>query len=710
MIIPTSTKENISGTVHIDFHLDEAREVVLDFQNTPETLQRIESKGEPISYQFVNQHIIVPKTHTQSGKNRLTIDFIASNQALNRSEDFMYTLFVPDRASTAFPCFDQPDIKALFYLTLDIPNSWTALSNGPLIHQIEHKDRKTLHFSEDKPISSYLFAFAAGEFDKVSFSHNQREINIFHRETNQEVLRYNLDRIIGHHIESLEWMEAYTGIDYPFAKFDIALIPGFQYSGMEHPGAIWYRDARLLLEPGAPVTSKLAKANLIAHETAHMWFGNLVTMKWFDDVWLKEVFAGQMADKMVHPQFPDINHNLSFVLNHYPRARSVDRTQGTHPIKQPLENLKLAGTLYGSIIYNKAPIVFEHLERLMGTDAFRGAVQEYLQTYRYNNADWDHLVAIFNKHSSSDLDAWSQRWIYETGLPQLSFDDAETQRAFEIMDAFEGFLHAEGSTEALFVRITNMLITETNPQIASLLLGQMQGIFWRFLNDDQRKKYGPKLEDLLWNKTINAPQQVLANYLDAYSYIATSEESLDQMHQILKGVTKIPDYALSEDQQFNLSAQLALRGDARGMEWVNKLQKTTMNSDRARRIAFVKPALSPEAQSRDAFFKTLLSADGRRPEPWVLEAVYYLHHPLRQEQSIAYLAESLRLLPEIQKTGDIFFPLRWMEASFSGHNSKQAAHIAEEYLHNADLHPSLRQKVLQAADMTFRASARMNKQ
>ena len=163
------------------------------------------------------------------------------------------------------------------------------------------------------------------------------------------------------HAQALEWMEEYTGIDYPFQKFDFVLVPDFQYGGMEHPGSIFYRDSRLMLDPSATQNQLLSRAAVIAHETAHMWFGDLVTMRWFDDVWTKEVFANFFSAKIIEPSFTEIDHELRFLTEHYPSAYRIDRSRGANPISQPLSNLEFAGSLYGPIIYQKAPILMRHL-------------------------------------------------------------------------------------------------------------------------------------------------------------------------------------------------------------------------------------------------------------------------------------------------------------------------------------------------------------
>ena len=182
----------------------------------------------------------------------------------------------------------------------------------------------------------------------------------------EKIIKNKIEESVGEifniHQKSIEYLEEYTAHKFPFQKMDFATIPPFQYGGMEHVGAIQYRESSLFLDKNATQNRKLGRAKLIAHETSHMWFGDLVTMKWFNDVWMKEVFANFMADKIMNPVFPEVNHGLQFTMAHYPSAYSEDRTQGTNAIRQNLDNLKNAGSLYGRIIYNKAPIMMRQLE------------------------------------------------------------------------------------------------------------------------------------------------------------------------------------------------------------------------------------------------------------------------------------------------------------------------------------------------------------
>nr|WP_273569079.1 M1 family aminopeptidase [Maribacter sp. Hal144] len=239
----------------------------------------------------------------------------------------------------------------------------------------------------------------------------------------------------------MAFLEDYTAYPFPFQKLDYAAIPGFQYGGMEHVGAIQYREGALFLDESATENQRLSRAKLIAHETAHMWFGDLVTMDWFSDVWMKEVFANFMADKIVNPVFPDINHDLAFMVTHYPRAYGEDRTLGTNPIRQNLENLNDAGSLYGSIIYNKAPIMMRQLETIMGTASFQKGIQAYIKEYEYGNAVWNDLVELLDKETKTDLKKWSEIWVNRSSRPlfqeKITYNDDGTIDTFELMQEAE---------------------------------------------------------------------------------------------------------------------------------------------------------------------------------------------------------------------------------------------------------------------------------
>lgn len=417
--LPEQKCEVIEGQEEITFNLSEPTVIVLDFREEQQKLKQVSVNGQLAEYRFENEHIVIPAAETVTGLNRVEILFTAGNQSLNRNEDYLYTLLVPDRARTLFPCFDQPDLKARFTLKLRIPEGWQAVANSPVEKSYTDEDGRWIFFAETEPLSTYLFSFVAGCFERTFYTQAGRDISIYYRETDPGRVA-QLPVIAGQVFNALDWMEKYTGIPYPFAKYDLIILPGFQFGGMEHTGATLYNDKRMFLAEHPTLNEELARAELIAHETAHMWFGDYVTMRWFDDVWTKEVFANFFAAKMTEPLFPAINHTLSALKNFYAASYSEDRTEGCNAIKQNLGNLKDAGLIYGQIIYNKAPVVMRMLEEKMGEESFRKGIQSYLTAYAYSNADWEELIDILDRHTAADLKKWSRVWVNEKGLPEIT--------------------------------------------------------------------------------------------------------------------------------------------------------------------------------------------------------------------------------------------------------------------------------------------------
>ncbi|MFC2110120.1 M1 family metallopeptidase [Bacteroidota bacterium] len=416
--IPKEKALPIAAKLQLEVSIkDLSHPLFLDFKEQTSAIKNIIVNNNKIDINHNNEHINIPRESLQIGSNTINIEFIAGNLSLNRNANYLFTLLVPDRARTLFPCFDQPNIKANYLLNITVPKNWEVLCSAPIDTKENNDDTTSYKFKKSDKMSTYHFSFVAGEFGFVSSKKTNRSMKMLYRETNEEKINSSTEAIFKLHQSSLDYLEAYTQYKFPFQKLDLATIPGFQYGGMEHTGAIQYRESSLFLDKSATRSQELSRAKLIAHETSHMWFGNLVTMEWFNDVWLKEVFANFIADKIVNPVFTDINHDLLFLLSHYPQAYRVDRTRGTNPIRQDLDNLNNAGSLYGSIIYNKAPIMMRQLELVLGQEKFKKGIREYIKTYAHSNADWTKLINIFDKKSPVDLNTWSNIWVNSTGRP-----------------------------------------------------------------------------------------------------------------------------------------------------------------------------------------------------------------------------------------------------------------------------------------------------
>ena len=421
--IPAEKEKPVQGEEKLSFTLGAeavaGEPLLLDFKAPAEALHWVRVNGVTAPLTIKDEHLALPATLLHTGADSVEVGFTAGDAALNRNSEFLYTLLVPDRARTIFPCWDQPDLKAIFTLTLTVPAGWEVLGNAPLLDSATLGDSCRYRFLPSDRIPTYLFSFVTGRWSVATRTVDGRPMRFLYRETDSTKLRLSIDSVFRIEGQALRFMQDYTGIAYPFQKLDIVAIPDFQFGGMEHVGAIQFKASSLFLDSGATREQFIGRSNLLSHETAHMWFGDLVTMTWFDDVWMKEVFANFMADKISRITLPDGNYDLKFLTDHYPAAYSIDRTAGTHPIRQQLDNLQEAGSLYGNIIYHKAPIVMRQLELLIGEEPFRKGLQDYLHAHEYGNASWPDLLRSMQKYTTVDLTAWNKVWVDGTGRPVI---------------------------------------------------------------------------------------------------------------------------------------------------------------------------------------------------------------------------------------------------------------------------------------------------
>lgn len=735
--IPDAVSEPISAAAKIGFDLsDTSRALQLDFRESADKIHSVTVNGEASGFEFRDEHIVIPAHEVIAGRNTVDIAFEAGSSSLNRNPDYLYTLFVPDRARTAFPLFDQPDLKATFDLSLGLPAEWTAMANAPVETSTRSGPGTIVRFEASDLISSYLFSFVAGRFETVTRVVDGREMTMLHRETDADKVARNIDEVFNLHAASLDWLEEYTGVAYPFRKFGFALIPAFQYGGMEHVGAIQYRASSLFLDEAPSETRLLGRAGLIAHETAHMWFGNLVTMEWFNDVWTKEVFANFMAAKIVNPGFPDVNHDLNFLVRHFPSAYSVDRTEGANPIRQDLPNLNEAGQMYGAIIYNKAPIMMRKLEKMMGEGLFREGMQEYLSSYAFDNATWPALIQILDAKTDEDLASWSQDWVntpgrtaveaqWDTsaegeggplryGLVPARFNElngwrflGETERAALLINLYEQLLAGTGPRPGLYLdQLAGIAMREENQLVLNQVLSQSRRIYWRLRPEELRHRDAQVLERVLWETMLEQEEASRRKvYFEAYADIALTAEAVKRLRDIWSGELTIENLPLAENDLIDLAQEIAVRLPEQADAIIAAQIERSENPDNVRKLAFIAPSLSADQAVRDAFFESLADASNRETESWVLDALDNLHHPLRTADSEAYLLPSLELLTEIQVTGDIFFPKRWLDATLRNYRTSTAVATVRTFLEERpDYNRQLRMKILQSADMLFRAN------
>lgn len=804
--IPKECNEKVDGyeIITFDFKRD-LGQVVLDFTGDASSIKNVMCNEKEIAYELINEHIVISSKYLKKRGNRIAVKFLAGDQALNRKDDLMYTLLVPDRARTVFPCFDQPDLKAYFKLELDLPKGWTAISNASIADSVTISgSRTTFKFQQSDLISTYLFSFTAGKFSKAQKEIDGKKYAVLYRENDAKKVAQNLDSIFYMVDYSVRWMERYTGILYPFQKYDLAIIPFFQFSGMEHPGSVFYVDSKMFLAESATQPEKIARAELIAHETAHLWFGDLVTMPWFDDVWMKEVFAGFFADKIVKELFPSVNSDLQFLIAHAPKAYSEDRTKGTNPIKQRLENLNLAGTMYGNIIYHKAPIVIRSLEKLMGQYAFQNALREYLRTYSLGNASWGDLVKIFDKHARFSVKDWSKSWVESAGMPIYAYDvyykdsvgcgivlrqklpseirlpylqlieftklvhHKETSqsallgkkggkeqvlifpkcrrnndcfipnsngfgygyfeldslkcasivrhyqnlknpvhRASCIVTLYENMLNGNFDGKSMLALLVRVVEYEKNELLISMSLDYLLSANLYFISKDDAATR-EMVECSLWNAYSHTNDNKLKiQYLRTIAKVMHSEKSARKMHEIWSHEVVSDNRWIGEMDLQNFAFELCIRMPEESSSILNVTRKSIKNIDNLRRFNFISQAVDPKKIVRVKLFESLLHLENRKQEAWVADALKLLNHPLRNDESEEYLAKGLSILPEIQQTGDIFFPKNWLSSLLYGHTSADDYAIVCGYIskEGKSISPSLLSKVYQCSDLLKRSTS-----
>ena len=329
------------------------------------------------------------------------------------------TQFEAADARRAFPCFDEPEFKARFTLTLNIPSELVAIANGPVLSETDvGNGRKEVRFAATPPISSYLVAYTVGPYDvtPVARAKSGVPVRVFLPKGMADKGIYARDA----HQRSLDYLEAYTAIPYPYGKADAIGVPDFEAGAMENPGAITYRLTAIAAAPERASTSSLKGIfYTAAHELTHMWWGDLVTMAWWDDLWLNESFATFVGYKVVADLMPEWGLWRDFVAT-LARPFSLDALESTHPISFEVKNAKQATERFDVITYWKGAGVVRMIEGFLGADTFRDGVRAYLNRYRERNATADDFWRELSQVSDTDVGTIATAWIKQAGHPVVT--------------------------------------------------------------------------------------------------------------------------------------------------------------------------------------------------------------------------------------------------------------------------------------------------
>ncbi len=329
-------------------------------------------------------------------------------------KDFMITTqFEASHARDMFPCIDHPAYKARFRLTVKVNKELEAISNMPIEEIKYEEDKKVIRFMETPRMSTYLLYLGISKFEEIRDKYKNVDIIVATSKgkSSRAKIPLNYAKLF------LEYYENYYDIPYPLPKLHLIAVPEFAYGAMENWGAITFREVALLVDESSPFRQKIRVATTVAHELAHLWFGDLVTMSWWDDLWLNESFATFMSYKSVNAVYPNFRIFDEFYIEQQGRAMLKDALSSTHPIEAKVNQPEEIEQLFDEISYNKGASILKMIESYLGEETFREGIRRYLKKFSYLNAKGSDLWNSLEEVSKKNVEKIMREWVRNKGYP-----------------------------------------------------------------------------------------------------------------------------------------------------------------------------------------------------------------------------------------------------------------------------------------------------
>ena len=420
-------KRSYTGSVHVELKVANATDTI-----------RFHAEGQRLTRVTLRQggdSVIVTRTTGDHGLQTLgaarkltpgtaTLDIefthlygtraVGLYKAIQDQRGYLFTQFESDDAREAFPCWDEPGFKFPYQIVLEVPEAQEALSNTPIESSVPKDGWKTVTFKRTPPLPSYLLAIAVGPFEYSPVAGTKVPTRIVTCRGRKQLAAITVQTTP----KILAGLERWFGVPYPFEKLDLIAVPEFAYGAMENAGLITFRDDVLLLDPASASTSqRRSNANVICHELAHMWFGDLVTMAWWDDLWLNESFADWMAAKVTDQVYPQYRQGL-YDLQRVQQVKGGDIQPSTTAIREKTTSAS-AGLTNVGLVYSKGNAVLSMFERYLGAETFQKGVQSYLKKHAWGNATASDLWQALDQASGTNVSAAMTTFLDQPGVPYV---------------------------------------------------------------------------------------------------------------------------------------------------------------------------------------------------------------------------------------------------------------------------------------------------
>jgi len=577
LLLDISNENNFTGKLILNFELKNLSSLRLDFHSGKLTEWSINNAiQEPIS---VEGSLNILESKLNLGNNQLIISFekpySRTGTGLHRFVDpddqniYFFTQFEAYHANELFPCFDQPNLKAILELKVIAPKDWKVISTSyaESIDLDKVKNLSLHRFPKTPVLSSYLFSLHAGPYEEWIDSWEKVPLRLYSRKSMAKFVDSNFwfqQTKLG-----LKYFENYFGIPYPFSKYDQIIVPEFNAGAMENVGAVTFSE-RFLSRGYVTRSQKENLGNVILHEMAHMWFGNLVTMQWWDDLWLNESFATFMATKAQAESSEFHEAWETFHQKMKAWAYEEDSLSTNHPIKSSVNNTEEATTQFDGITYGKGAAVLQQLEFLVGEGAFRSGVTSYLKDNSFKNATLKDFLQSIQTFTSVNLDTWSRQWLETKGTNHFYINEMCYGDKIKLIIKQSG---DRGELTNRIHKLNLLFFTKDGPKDLSLTL-------------DQKRQ-------ILSLNQITCSYFILWNYLDKdYSKQALN---LNGLHHVDLVLDKIPD-SLSKTMLWTQLWESVGQGNLSLNSFLVQVEKEWRRSDHLKWKKWVLGILSSESQ------------------------------------------------------------------------------------------------------------------